>query len=79
MMRRRDVSAWLVGVAVLWPLASKAQDARKVYRVGLLWTAPAMFPKAIPGAPGGPTRQRMGGRSEPLVRAAMDGGPLRAD
>ena len=46
MMRRRDVSAWLVGVAVLWPLASKAQDARKVYRVGLLWDSPPMFPKA---------------------------------
>ena len=46
-MRRRDVLAWLVGVAVLWPLASKAQDARKVYRVGLLWDSHAMFPKAI--------------------------------
>ena len=27
----RCVLARLVGVAVLWPLASKAQDARKVY------------------------------------------------
>src|SRR5215204_6387099 len=46
-MRRRDVLASLVGVAVLWPLALNAQDARKIYRVGLLWDSPAMFPKAI--------------------------------
>ena len=71
-MRRRDVLAWLVGVAVLWPLASKAQDARKVYRVGLLWDSHAMFPKAIEAL-------RTVGRSESLIRAAMDGGALRAD
>jgi putative tryptophan/tyrosine transport system substrate-binding protein len=46
-MRRRDVLASLGCAAVLWPLVAKAQDARKVYRVGLLWDSPAMFPKAI--------------------------------
>jgi putative ABC transport system substrate-binding protein len=46
-MRRRDVLASFSGAAVLWPLIVKAQDARKVARVGLLWDSPAMFPKAI--------------------------------
>jgi putative tryptophan/tyrosine transport system substrate-binding protein len=46
-MRRRDVLASFGGAAVLWPLSAKAQDARRVYRVGLLWDSPAMFPKAI--------------------------------
>jgi len=46
-MRRRDVLASLGGAAVLWPLVAKAQDARRVYRVGLLWDSPTMFPKAI--------------------------------
>src|SRR5215207_2378376 len=45
-MRRRDVLTFS-GVAALWPLTLRAQDARKVYRVGLLWDSPAMFPKAI--------------------------------
>ncbi len=47
MMRRRDVLASFSGVAALWPLTLRAQDARKVYRVALLWDSPAMFPKAI--------------------------------
>jgi putative ABC transport system substrate-binding protein len=46
-MRRRDLLAWLGGGAVHWPLTIRAQDARKVYQVGLLWDSPAMFPKAI--------------------------------
>jgi hypothetical protein len=57
-MRRRDVLASLVGVAVLWPLALNAQDARKIYRVGLLWDSPAMFPKAIEALREGPTTVR---------------------
>jgi len=47
MMRRRDVLASFSGVAALWPLTLRAQDARKVYRVALLWDSPTMFPKAI--------------------------------
>ena len=39
--------ASLGGAAFLWPLDGKAQDARRVHRVGLLWDSPAMFPKAI--------------------------------
>jgi putative tryptophan/tyrosine transport system substrate-binding protein len=46
-MRRRDVLVSGGSAAVLWPLALGSQEARKVYRVGLLWDSPAMFPKAI--------------------------------
>src|SRR3954470_22584705 len=44
-MKRRHFIAGLGGVTVAGPLA--AQNGRKVYRVGLLWDSPAMFPKAI--------------------------------
>jgi putative tryptophan/tyrosine transport system substrate-binding protein len=46
-MRRRKFLAWIGVSAVAWPLGVAAQQTGKVYRVGLLWDSPAMFPRAI--------------------------------
>jgi putative ABC transport system substrate-binding protein len=46
-MDRRTFIASMVGAVLAAPLAAEAQQAGKVYRVGLLWESPAVFPDAI--------------------------------
>jgi hypothetical protein len=46
-MKRRLFITAVVSALLAWPLGADAQQAPKVYRVGLLWDSPAMFPRAI--------------------------------
>lgn len=39
-MRRRDFIAWLGNTAVMWPLATHAQQGKTIPRVGVLWPNP---------------------------------------
>ena len=47
MLDRRTFIGALASGPVAVPLAAKAQQTGKVYRVGFLWDSPSMFPDAI--------------------------------
>ena len=49
MTSRRAFMAGMVGGVLAAPLAAQAQQAGRVYRVGLLWDSPAVWPHALAG------------------------------
>ena len=48
-MRRREVISLLGGAATAWPLAARAQQAAKVYRIGFLGNSTAALEADLVG------------------------------
>jgi putative ABC transport system substrate-binding protein len=80
-MRRREFIA-LAGAAATWPLAARAQQAGRIYRLGLLSNGPAVSPlddrrKAL--LSGLAARGFIDGQNLELVQRAADARPERLD